>query len=252
LRVSNKQKTLSIIKKMNILNLFHEIIKFIGIGNIISLITFLVSLFICYHFYFKSFYRLVYSTGRICKNCTKISDWSNPENIFNTRILIYNNGRKTISKEQISKLEIIPSDKIYNIKIIKSVEGLSTNVEKKIKLNFENLDSKDFIVLEFEHNGTINLEGRVIETGKILDTEPKNWVIVNGFFVMFITIMLFYNVYINLGTDTPNVWICVLNFIILYGIYYIIRFIHKLLFIPDSLHGKYLEVKDKTNSEFNS
>ncbi len=238
---------------MDIYRILYEIIDYIGIGNVISIITFLIGLFISYFFYFKSFYRLVYSTKRICKTCTKLSDCSNLDIIFNTRILIYNNGRKTISNEQTSKLKIIQSDKIYNVKIIKSVEGFSTKkTEKNVKLNFENLDSQEFVVIEIEHNGTVSLEGRVTETGKILHTEPRNWVIINGFVVIFLTIMLFYNVYINLGKDNPDVLKCGLNFIILYAIFYLLRYVHKLLFIPDSLNDKYLEPKDKFSLEFNN
>lgn len=237
---------------MEILNILNKSIKYFGIGNIISIVTFLIGLFISYYFYFKSFYRLVYSTNTICKTCKKISDWSNPENMFSTRILIYNNGRKTISAEQINKLEIISSGKIDNIIIVKNVEGLSTNIDKQIaKLNFENLDSTDFIVLEVAHNGNINLKGRVVETGKLLHTEPRNWVILNGFFVIFITLMLFYNMYTILGIENPDIWLFTLNFVVLYGIFMVIRFIHKLLFIPDSLSNRYLETKDKWSLKFN-
>jgi len=238
---------------MEILNILNKTIEYFGIGNIISIITFLIGLFISYYFYFKSFYRLVYSTNTICKTCKKTSDWSNPENMFRTRILIYNNGRKTLSAEQINKLEIISSGKIDNIIILKNIEGLSTNIDKKIaKLNFENLDSTDFIVLEVAHNGNINLEGRVVETGKLLHTEPRNWVILNGFFVIFITLMLFYNMHTMLGKENPDIWLFTLNFIVLYGIFMVIRFIHQLLFIPDSLSNRYLETKDKWSLEFNN
>ncbi len=236
---------------MEIQNTIYKIIEYIGIGNLISIVTFLIGLFISYYFYFRSFYRLVYSTKRICKTCKKLSDWSNSENVFTTRILIYNNGRKTISAEQINKLEIMPSGKIFNVITVKEVKGFSAIMKKKkVKLNFENLDSREFIVIEVEHNDTIHLDGRVPETGKLLHTEPRNWVILNGIVVLFLTFMLFYNVYVNLGKDNPDTWQCVLNFIILYGIFMVLRVIHKLLFIPDSLCDKYLEAKDNYDKEF--
>ena len=193
---------------------------------------------------------MVYSTKTICKTRVSFSNWFNSESELNTRILIYNNGRKTLSQDQINTLEITSSNQIYDIFIVKGIEGLTTNIQGNVaKISFENLDSSDYIVLETIHKGNISVQGRIAETGKILHTEPRNWVIINAIFIIFITIALFYNMLTLLEKD---IWACCLNFLFLVGIFLTLRFIHSLLFIPDRLTDKYLETKDKLENEFRS
>jgi len=191
----------------------------------------------------------VYSTYTIRKNRISFSNWFNSkDDELNTRILIYNNGRKTLSKDQINKLEIISSNVINGISVIKGIDVLSINVEHKVvKIEFENLDSSDFIVLEIIHIGDIKVKGRVAETGEILHTEPRGWVIVNAIIMIPLLIALFYNLFKYLE---KNILLCVLNFIFLLGIFLLLRFIHSLLFIPDRLTEKYLVPKDKLENEF--
>lgn len=229
---------------------FQKVIEYVGAGNVITIITFILCLFATYYYFFKSLYRMVYSTKTICKTRVSFSNWFNSESELNTRILIYNNGRKTLSQDQIITLEITSSNKIYDIFIVKGIEGLTTNIKRNIaKISFENLDSSDYIVLETIHKGNISVQGRITETGKILDTEPKNWVIINAIFIIFLTIALYYNIFTLLEKDT---WACSLNFLYLVGIFLTLRFIHSLLFIPDRLTNKYLETKDKLENEFRS
>ena len=229
------------------LEFINKLINFIGIGNAISIITFLVSLFISYYLYFKSFYRMVYSTHTICKTRTSFSDRFDSERELNTRILIYNNGRKTLSENQINKLEITSSD-LKEIFIIKGIDEFNTNIDRNVvKINFKNLDSSEFIVLEMIHKGTINVKGRIDETGKILHTEPRNWVIGNAIIIIILIASLFYNMFTLLEKD---LWLCSVNFIFITGIFFILRFIHSLLFIPDGLSAKYLDTKDKLENEF--
>ncbi len=224
-----------------------KLITFIGIGNAISIITFVVGLFISYYLYFRSFYRLVYSTHTICKTRISFSNWFDSERELNTRILIYNNGRKTLSENQINKLEITSSDP-KEIFIIKGIDELTTNIDGNVvKINFKNLDSSEFIVLEIIHKGIINVEGRIDETGKILHTEPRNWVIINAIIVIILIASSFYNMFTLLEKD---LWLYILNFIFITGIFFILRFIHSLLFIPDILSARYLDTKDKLENKF--
>jgi hypothetical protein len=191
---------------------------------------------------------MVYSAKTICKTRVSFSNWFNSESELNTRILIYNNGRKTLSQDQINRLEITSSNQINDIFIVKGIEGLTTNIQGNVaKINFENLDSSDYIVLETIHKGNISVQGRIAETGKILHTEPRNWVIINAIFIIFLTVALFYNMLTQLEKD---IWACSLNFLFLVGIFFTLRFIHSLLFIPDRLTDKYLETKDKLENEF--
>lgn len=227
----------------------NKLITYIGVGNMITIITFLIAIFISYYLYFRTFYRMVYSTHTIRKTRVSFSNWFNSkDDELNTRILIYNNGRKTLSKDQINKLEITSSNVINDIIIVKGIEGLSTSIFQNIsKIEFENLDSSDFIVLEIIHIGNIKVKGRVVETGEILHTEPRSWVIINVIIMIPLIVALFYNMIAYLEKDR---WLCIMNFIFIVGIYLIIRFIHSLLFIPDRLTEKYLEPKDKLENEF--
>lgn len=227
----------------------NKLIAYVGNSNMISIVLFLICLFVSYYFYFRTFYRIVYSTYTIRKNRISFSNWFNSkDDELNTRILIYNNGRKTLSKDQINKLEIISSNVINGISVVKGIDALSTNVEHNVvKIEFENLDSSDFIVLEIIHIGDIKVKGRVVETGEILQTEPRGWVIINAIIMIPLLIALFYNLFEYLE---KNILLCVLNFLFLFGIFLLLRFIHSLLFIPDRLTEKYLQPKDKLENEF--
>ncbi len=81
---------------------------------------------------------------------------TNSETEFVTRILFYNNGLKTITNDDIQKLELISSEKINSLKEIKGNENISivTNIDKAtIEIDF--IDSSDFFILEVNHNGDL-------------------------------------------------------------------------------------------------
>ena len=233
------------------LEFIQKLIYYIGIGNCITIITFIICIIVSYYLYFKTFYRLVYSTQTICKTCETFDDWKSEEKEFNTRIIIYNNGRKTISKQQIKKLEILSTHEIKEVLLTKKIDNLFVYIDDKIaKIQIEYLDSSDFFVLEIVHNGNVILDGRIEETGKLIDRETKNWMIINGIIIVPLTIFLFYNMYEYLGKDEPQIMLMSINLIFSYGIIMSLRFIHKLFFIPDSLTSKYADSKNKWNTEF--
>lgn len=235
------------------LELIHKLTDYIGIGNIITIITFIISVIVAYYAYFKTFYRLVYSTQTICRTCETFADWKNEEKELNTRIIIFNNGRKTISKQKIEKLEIISTNKIKEVLLIRSIGNLSVSIENNTaKIHFEYLDSSDFVVLEVIHNGNIILDGRIEETGKLLHTEPKNWVIINAVIIISLTLLLFYNMFRLLDGGIIQLFSLLTTLLFTYGIIIVLRFIHKLFFIPDSITTKYVNSKDKWNTEFNN
>lgn len=227
------------------------LIDFLGAGNFLTIIVFIVSTIIGFYFYFKNFYRLVYSTNRICKNCNDINDWGKEETEFVTRILFLNNGRKSITKNEIKNLSVNFSNKIGEIKIIKEVEKTLVYKENnKVNIEFEYIDSSDYLLIEINHFGSLSVEGRISETGKILHTETKSWIIVNIIFLIFFFGNLLYNVLEYLKPETPNLKMFGLNFIILFALFQVLRYMHKLFFISDSLVFKYLDSKDKWNKEF--
>jgi hypothetical protein len=229
--------------------LINFIIKYLGLGNTLTIILFLISLFIAFYFYYKTFFRLIYSTGRICKRCKNVSDWNNNETEFTTRFLLYNNGRKTITRNEIQKLELKSSNKIISVGTIKGNENIkTTNNSDTISIDIEYLDSSEFIVLEIDHKGQLDVIGRVSETGNILHTEPKYWLILNIVFLVFTIIMMFYYSIIFYKQELPTLQI-IINVLILFGIASIIRFIHSLLFIPYSVSSKYLSTNN-TNNKF--
>ncbi len=233
------------IEKINI------IIDYIGAGNFLTIIVFIISTIIGFYFYFKNFYRLVYSTNRICKNCKDISDWVKEETEFVSRILILNNGRKTITKNELKYLTVNSSNKICEIKIIKDVEKSNIIIKDNIiNIEFEHIDSSDFLLLEIIHLGSLSVNGRISETGKIMHTETKTWIILNMIFIVFFFANMFYNVFEYLKPETPNLKMFGLNFVILFLLFQVLRFIHKLFFISDNLSFKYLDSKNKWDREF--
>lgn len=230
---------------------FQNFLDFIGHGNALTILVFIIGVFIAFYFYFRTFFRLVYSTNRICLNCHQFGDWQNEDSDFITRVLIYNNGKKTLSQTDVKKLEIDSDLNILDFRIICGNDNLTINQrEKKITLNFDHLDSRKYFVIEVKHKGFISIDGRVSETGEILSTEPKSWLIFNIISIIILAVFVCYNFFIIINNnDAINVF-ALINIAFLYGIYWIIRFIHSLLFIPDSLTAKYLDSKDKWNKSF--
>lgn len=229
------------------------IANYLGASNALTILFFLISLFIGFYFYFKTFFRLTYSTGRICRNCNKISDWTNNETEFVSRILFYNNGRKTITSNEIHKLELISSGKINSVKTIKGNENenIRTTINSdKANIEIDYIDSSDFFILEICHNGQLEVKGRISETGNLLHTEPKYWIALNIAFMFFFFVMTFYNLTFLTDEKETDILKVATNFFMLFGMFSVIRFIHTILFIPDSVTSKYLDTKDKFLKEF--
>jgi hypothetical protein len=121
--------------------------------------------------------------------------------------------------------------------------------KRKLIIDVEYLDSSKYFVLEIEHKGFIEVEGRISETGEILQTEPRYWVIINVFFIIYLMYSLF-SIMLNLDNKSSNHSTEIINFFLIMGTGITLRFIHSLLFIPDSLTAKYLDPKDKKSIEF--
>ncbi|MGD9555610.1 MAG: hypothetical protein AB7V25_01175 [Mangrovibacterium sp.] len=230
-----------------------EIIDRIGPGNALTIASVFIGLAFSYYFSFRNLYRLVYSTGRICRGCRNISDWTKDETEFDTRILFYNNGLKTITKKEIARLEIKSSNKINSIRIIQSDETIKTKINKKrdiVAINVEYLDSSEFFVLEMNHSGKLSVHGRVAETGNLLRTEPRAWLVLNVVFLIFSLGLMIYNL-TNLK-DKNDLFTSefITNFLIIVVLFIFMRFVHSRFFIPDSLSSKYLDAKGKFAKEF--
>lgn len=235
------------------IDFFKIFVDYIGIANLLATILFLLCLFFAFIFYFRTFYRLVYSTGVICPNCKELGDFVKKNNQYKTRVLFYNNGRKTLTKEENKGLTIISkkNGSINNAKILKG-DNIGLNIfEDRVDIQFDNLDAKNLFIIEIEHNGHVEIYGRVSETGKILNTEPQNWVIIIILFFLLCIGLISYTFYEFISTDSLIEKIPIgINFLIVFLIAFLIRYIHSLFFIPDSISAKYLNSKSKVKNEF--
>ena len=233
----------------------NEIINFtfnyLGLGNVLTIIIFFISLFAAYYFYYKNFYRLAYSINSICKNCNKIDDCKNNETEITSRILFFNNGKKTITEKEINQLEIKSTNEIKSVKILKGNDNIKTikNISR-IKIDIDHLDSSEFFVLEINHNGKLDVIGRISETGKLLHNEPKEWKIFNIVFLLIFFILMFYYSISTDFNEKSDVLKLIINVLFLFGITIVIGFIHSILFIPTNIYSKYLDAKNKFSKEF--
>src|SRR5690606_36771701 len=143
-----------------------------------------------------------FSTGRVCKECANISDWTGNDREFITRILLYKNGRKTITKNEIKRRELKSTGKVNSVKNIKANDAIKTRTNNKkgiINIDIEYLDSSAFFVLEVNHHGRLAVNGRLSETGHRLHTEPRFWVALNIVFMTLFFVLIFYEL-----INTPN------------------------------------------------
>lgn len=221
-----------------------------GNSNALSILCFFIGVLISLFLYFKTFFRLVFATERICLKGNEIKDWRNETNQYTTRILFYNNGRKTITKSEIKLLVINSTNDILSFRLLEETKNVTIHLKKrKINIDIEYLDSSKYFVLEVEHRGYIQIDGRISETGEILQREPGYWVLINIFFIVYLVYALF-NIMLNLDNKNSNHSTELINFCLILGTGIALRFIHSLLFIPDSLTAKYLDPKDKKSIEF--
>lgn len=229
------------------------LIEFVGgKSNVLTILALFIGVFVSLYLYFKTFFRLVFSTERICKNRAAITDWENEKNDYTTRVLFYNNGRKTLTKTEIKELVINSSNDILSVRLLEEVNTIKFHPKKrKINIDVEYLDSTKFFVLEIEHKGYIKIDGRISETGEILHTEPKYWIVINVIFISYLIFALF-NILLDLDNKNFNFSSAIYNFLLIIVVGITIRYIHSLLFIPDRITSKYLNPKDKWNREFHN
>lgn len=230
-----------------------NLIDNIGLWNLFSLLTFIIGTIYSTYTYFKSFYRIVYSEERICNNCKSVKNWQDDNQKFTSRLIFYNNGRKTLTKTELKKIQISSSE-ISSIKIISDVNNIKSKIsdnKKKLYIEFDYLDASRFFVIQLNHNGFINVKGRVAETGSFLHTETKGWLIANFALIFYLFASIFYILF-SYSNEKLLMTKMATNMILIMLFYSLFRFIHKLFFIPDNITSKYLGTTDKRNTEFNT
>lgn len=232
-----------------------QMIELIGVGNLISIILFIISIFIAFYFYFKSFYRIVYSTRSICKRSNNFIDWSNKNNEITTRLIFYNNGRKTITDDEIKFFKIKTRGKILNTHVLGGINHFDFNKGKnELEIKINSLDTSKYFVIEISYTGFLEVKGEISETGSFLQTETRTWVIINIVFILFVFTSLGYNILSCLSLTTIKIEtlkVLGLNILLAIILTILIRYIHKVFFISDVLINKYLSTKDKWKKEFN-
>lgn len=237
------------------INQAKQVVDSIGLSNLISIILFIISIFIAFYFYFKSFYRIVYSTQSICKRNNDFIDWNNKNIEKTTRLIFYNNGRKTITNDEIKIFKIKTRGKILNTYVLEGINHFDfEKSENELEIIINSLDTSKYFVLEISHTGFLNIKGEISETGSFLQTETRTWLIINILFILFVFISLGYNVltYLNpIELKMTDYKILGLNIALVLILAFFIRYIHKVFFISDNLINKYLSTKDKWNKEFN-
>jgi len=230
-----------------------EFIEYIGSGNLVSIFLFMIGIFYAFYIYYKSFYRLVFTQEKTCENIKKIYDWNREKTEFVSRVIFYNNGRKTITQNEISFISIF-SPEIIDYKIInKQTEKIEVTKESNNKLNIKlnHLDSSNYIILEIIHKGLLKISGRISETGEILNTETIHWKVVNIVLIISMFGVMFYNLFSNSSKTEFELIMTLFYTALIFGAtLMVVRFIHRLLFIPDNITSRYLGTTDKFNTEF--
>lgn len=227
-------------------------INYIGTGNLVAIVCLLLGTLIATYFYFRTFYRLVFSTERICVNFKNRGDWMNKDNLYKTRVLFFNNGRKTLTNDDKEILEIVSTEN--NIKSAKVLEDKNIDLlisESSIDIGFNYLDSREFFVVEVMHYGSIQVNGRISETGKITEKSTQFWNITSTILLALFFILMFYTA--KKFVETKNMMEhlpLAINTLFLFLIYGLNRFIEYLFFIPFKINSRYLKTRRKTGYVF--
>lgn len=171
----------------------YQIFKLMGWENIFALAAFIFTLISGAYFYFTTFFRLVYSVKRVSPYANTVQDYKDPTTLFVSQIIFMNNGRKTLTNQEVKKLEI-SSEGIILQHTMLTHNHVPEIIQKpnKITIKIPQLDQGDYFVLQILHIGEAQVEGRIIESGKILNTETSLWTKINiVFFVVYMLTMIY-------------------------------------------------------------
>lgn len=229
-----------------------NIYNYLGVGTIITICTALLAIIYTAYTFHKNFYRIVYTTTKIKKRYKTNLDWQSEDTDYVTRIIFYNNGKKTITKDNIKRIVVESTGKIAKCEQIITKEIVDLDISNKlINLKFDDLDSGDFILLEVEHKGNISISGRVNETGKILDTETKLWGNISIIALIIFIVLIIYLLWILFFTwDLQGFYNALTSLVSIIIINIFLQVIQSLFFIPNKIVDKYLVPSDESHSDF--
>lgn len=216
------------------------IMNIVGNANFIAIALFLIGLVVAIYFYHRTFYRLVY----ILKShpIADLVDFPGEEGwLYTTRLIIYNNGRKTLTELQIKNLKLASDSNFKMILLKGNKEDLIISQEDNcVKISFKILDASEFYVFEIFHIDQLSFEGRIDESGKILHREPRGWMILNGFVYTGFIILVYVNIWDIVVNKSFDLIPLAFSIILLMFALILFRFLHSLFFVPDSIVEKYL------------
>lgn len=158
-----------------------------------------------------------------------------------------------MTKAEVAKIQIVSSE-LASVKIKSEDSRIETRISrdrKTLDIKFDHLDASRFLIVQLSHKGNIKVKGRVAETGTILHTETRGWLIANFVLVVYCFTSMFYLLSTNLEKG-PVVERLGINLILIFLFSRLFRYIHKLFFIPDSVTTKYLGITDKRQTEFST
>jgi hypothetical protein len=151
-------------------------IDYIGFWNVFSILTFIFGTIYTVYTSYKSFFRLVYTYQKTCQECAYSKQWRCESQNFVSRIIFFNNGRKTLTKAEVTKIQIVSSE-IASVKIQSEDSRISTRISrdrKALDIKFNYLDASRFFIVQLSHKGNIEVKGRVAESGTFLHTETRD------------------------------------------------------------------------------
>jgi len=219
-------------------------------GNVIGIIAIGLAIY----FFFKDLKRLVYSIES--KNIIS-DDLKSVENLkffyqdkkisslIISELIIYNNGRKSINKNDVSKLNIkSPEGRIFDLTEIKkhnhSIYELTDNI---ITIKLNKFDSRDYLVLRIFHESDLEIEGRIKESGELLNSENTLWKIINIILIACLFIAFFWSLNKTVENDLTSWKWFVVAVIAGMFIYHSLNFVHSIFFIPTKIIRKYFKRK---------
>ena len=204
--------------------------------------------------FFKSIQRLVYVVETTNISSKKLNPRYKSEiknliiykpNLLVSNILIYNNGRKTINRNDLIKLYInLGNEPVLKVSETRKHSSSFINlVQNRIEIYLDNFDKRDFLAVRIFHTDNIKVDGRIMESGEIMNTESKLWLIIN--IIIFSIIMIGFVIAICKIEDENFVsWKWVIIMILISSIYLLVyRLINYFFFIPSSITNKYVTLE---------
>ena len=216
-------------------------------GNIIGVISFGSVIYV----YFKGIKRIVYSLEtreiitdelKSLNNLQLIYKGQPTSSIFVSELIIYNNGRKSINKEDVRRLTIKPFEgRIFECFELRKHSASSCMFNgEKIFIELNEFDARDYIALRILHESNdLELEGRIKESGEPLNGETKAWKIMS--FIFFLTVLFAVSWGARRIVENDIIsfkWFIaiLIGSVLLLSVYH---FIYSLFFIPSRITKKY-------------